>query len=132
MISQTAKVKSQSDSSKVKTELKQRVYAFCVNIVKFTSEIETTTVSRCLVDQLVRSGTSVGANIIEAKSASSRRDFIRFYEIALKSANETKFWLCLMRDGLNIKRTQIEPLLNETTELSNILAASVITLKDRR
>ena len=44
-----------------------------------------------MTDQLLRSATSIGANVVEAKSASSKRDFIKFYEIALKSANETKY-----------------------------------------
>ena len=85
-----------------------------------------------LLNQLVRSATSIGANIIEAKAASSKRDFGRFYDIALKSANETKYWLCLLRDGMNIPSTTIAPLLQEAKELGNILGASLITLRKKR
>ncbi|MBU2592490.1 four helix bundle protein [Patescibacteria group bacterium] len=49
-------------------------------------------------DQLLRAGTSIGANIVEAQAASSRRDFTNFLNHALKSANETKFWLILSKD----------------------------------
>jgi four helix bundle protein len=52
-----------------------------------------------IIDQLIRSATSIGANLIEARAASSRLEFKRFYEISLKSANETKYWLCLLRDA---------------------------------
>ena len=67
-------------------------------------------------DQLLRSATSIGANIIEAKAASSKKDFIRFYEISLKSANETKYWLCLLRDG-----TRIDKAIDDTyNKLNNV------------
>lgn len=85
-----------------------------------------------IINQVLRSGTSIGANIIEAQAASSKLEFKKFYEIALKSANETKYWLCLLRDsGIAAKET-IDPLLNEVIELSKMLAASVITLKGKR
>lgn len=83
-------------------------------------------------DQLLRAGSSIGANIIEAQAASSKKDFINFYHYALKSANETKFWLCLVRDSKKVEAKSIEPILKETIELANILAASLITLKNKR
>lgn len=83
-------------------------------------------------DQLLRSATSIGANTVEAKSSSSRKDFIRFYEIALKSANETKYWLCLLRDATEADKVEVSKLLSEAEELSNMLGASVLTLKDKR
>jgi len=60
-----------------------------------------------VTDQLIRSATSIGANIIEGKSASSKKDFIRYYEIAFKSANETKYWLGLLRDALDGDKTAL-------------------------
>ena len=77
----------------------------------------------------MRSATSVGANLIEARAAHSRRDFIKFYEIALKSSNETKYWLCLIRDGLNVNNETTASLLNEANEISKIIASIVIKLK---
>ena len=81
---------------------------------------------------MLRSGTSIGANVVEAKSASSRRDFTRYYEIALKSANETKYWLGLVKDGLKVNGEEIEFLTAETSELSKMIASSILTLKDKR
>jgi len=83
-------------------------------------------------DQLLRSATSVGANIVEAKSSSSRKDFIKFFEIALKSANETKYWLGLLRDATNADKKKIGNLLGEIEEISKILGSSLLTLKNKR
>ena len=80
----------------------------------------------------MRSATSIGANIVEAKSSSSRKDFIKFYEIALKSANETKYWLGLLRDATEADKSKIGELLAKVNELSNILGSSLLTLKKKR
>ena len=80
----------------------------------------------------MESATSIGANTIEAKSASSKKDYIRYYEIALKSANETKYWLGLLRDALDADKNEINKLLKETGELANILAASLLTMKGKK
>jgi four helix bundle protein len=83
-------------------------------------------------DQLLRAATSIGANIVEAQAGSSKRDFIKFYEIALKSANETKYWLCLLRDAAKIDGQQASQLLKEADELSKIIGASLLTMKGKR
>ncbi len=73
---------------------------------------------------------SIGANVVEAVNSSSRAEFKRYYEIALKSSgNETKYWLCILRDGFEIKDNEIASLLKECDELCKILATSVISLK---
>jgi four helix bundle protein len=82
-------------------------------------------------DQLIRAATSIGANIVEARASSSRLEFKKFYEIALKSANETKYWLCLLRDGGIVLPEKINPLLQEVVELSNMLGMSVLRLKGK-
>jgi len=57
---------------------------------------------------------------------------MRFYEIALKSANETKYWLGLLRDATDADKQKIEGLLKETQEISNILASSLLTMKKKK
>lgn len=84
-----------------------------------------------IADQLLRSATSIGPNIIEAKSASSKKDFIRFYEISLKSANETKYWLGLLRDAVKVDKNKVKQFLKEVTEISNMLASSLLTMKKK-
>jgi four helix bundle protein len=77
----------------------------------------------------LRSATSIGANIIEAKSGNSRKNLISFYSIALRSANETKYWLCLVRDTLEVDKTEINNLIKEADEISKIIGKSILTLK---
>lgn len=115
------------DSSK--TDIKERSYSFALKIIKLVESLSNDPTSRVIGDQLLRSGTSVGANIIEAQAASSKRDFINFLNYALKSANETKFWLGLLRDSDRKDSKAINPLLEDTRQLSNILASSILTLK---
>ena len=79
-----------------------------------------------------RSGTSILANYIEANSASSRRDFINFFTHALKSANESKVWLCLLRDTDKGDQKELGWLLKELIEISNIIASSILTLKGKK
>jgi four helix bundle protein len=76
--------------------------------------------------------TSIGANLVEAKSASSKKDFIKYYEIALKSANESKYWLCLTRDAKMTNREKVEVMLAEAGEISSIIAASLLKLKGKK
>ena len=83
-------------------------------------------------DQLLRSATSIGANIIEAKASSSKRDFIKFYQIALKSANEAEYWLGLLKDSeLNINADQIIKLLEDLSPICKILGKSLLTMKGK-
>jgi four helix bundle protein len=132
MINQKSNLKSQSHNSKIKNEFMERCYRFSIAIIKLTKDLPEKRVYWIVSDQLVRSATSIGANIIEGKSASSKKDFIRYYEIALKSANETKYWLGLLRDALDADKTEIRKLMKETSELAKILAASCLTMKGRK
>lgn len=125
----------QSDSEKLKDgklDLKYRAYNFSIRIIKFAGTLPNQRIYWIITDQLVRSATSIGANIIEAQAASSKRDFARFFEIALKSANETKYWLALLRDATDIEKERVNILIQEAKEVSNILGASLLTLKNKR
>ncbi|MFL5786857.1 MAG: four helix bundle protein [Flavisolibacter sp.] len=77
----------------------------------------------------MRSATSIGANVVEGSSGSSKRDFINFFYIALKSANETKYWLCLIRDIIEINQNKLNELLKEADEISKIIAAIILSAK---
>ena len=129
---QSSELKAQSYKSKAKNELKNRSYNFSIQVIRFLKQLPNERIFWVISDQLLRSATSVGANIIEAKAASSKRDFIRFYEISLKSANETKYWLGLLRDATEIDKEPINKLLNEITEIARMLSASIITMKGKR
>ncbi|MDB4924318.1 four helix bundle protein [Mucilaginibacter sp.] len=111
-------------------DIKHRCYQFSKEIVLFISSSKYERIYFSIFDQLLRSATSIGANIVEAKAGSSQKDFRNFYTIALKSANETKYWLCLVRDTVLIEeKDQINKLINEADELSKIIASIIISLK---
>ncbi|MGA9292585.1 MAG: four helix bundle protein [Ignavibacteriaceae bacterium] len=80
-------------------DIKLRCYEFSLAIIQLIDSIYIKQIFYPLINQLLRSSTSVGANLAEARSAHSKKDFSRYYEISLKSSNETKYWLCLLRDG---------------------------------
>ena len=118
--------------SNFKTDLKLRCYKFSLEIIALTDTLPNKRSSWIITDQLIRSATSIGANLIEARASSSRLEFKKFYEIALKSSNETKYWLCLLRDTKLVKAQEIDKLLAEATEISNMLASGVLKLKNKR
>jgi len=85
-----------------------------------------------LIDQLIRSATSIGANVIEAKASSSKRDYIRFFEIALKSANETIYWLIIFRNIAPEFKNELDLLYKDANEIAKIIASSILTMKKRK
>ena len=111
--------------------LRGRSYKFSISLITFMDTLPNKRACWIIADQLLRCGMSIGANLIEGKAASSRLEYKKFFEIALKSANETKYWLCILRDsGLGAEKT-INELLAEVTELANMLATGVIKLKSK-
>jgi len=122
----------QNDRSKFKAEFKGRVYRFALEIIAFVEGLPKGQVSRIISEQLLRSATSIGANVVEAQGAPSRKDYANFFAYALKSANETKFWLGLLRDSHKAEREATDRLLGEVTEIANILAKSILTLRGKR
>ena len=115
-----------------KYDINLRYYEFSKNIVLFIDKYEFKRVHYPTVDQLLRSATSIGANVIEARSGNSRKNLINFFSIALRSANETKYWLCLVRDTMAVDKSKINELIKEADEISKILAKSLLTLKEHQ
>ncbi len=109
--------------------IKHRCYYFSKNVVLFVKECRVERVFSSLFDQLIRSATSIGANIIEGKSGSSKKDWKNFYVIALKSSNETKYWLCLIRDTMEVSKEEVNELITEADEISRIIASIIINSK---
>lgn len=122
----------QSQNSKRKTKLKDRAYKYSIEMIEFIDTLPKDTSSQVILNQLLRSATSIGANIIEAQASSSKRDFTNFFNHSLKSANESLYWLGLLRDAKKIRIEKLDYLLDETQELANILGSSILTLKGKR
>jgi four helix bundle protein len=109
-------------------KIQDRTLSFAVRVVKLCKFLaEQAGVTRVLYKQLIRSGTSIGANVREAQSAQSERDFLHKLEIALKEARETEYWLILLVETDLVKEQRIKLLRQECEEIIKILV--VITKK---
>lgn len=119
------------ENKQFKNEFKKRLYNWVLKLIKFIDKLPKDSVCGVMGKQLLRSGTSVLANYIEANSASSKKDFLNFFNHSLKSANESKVWLTLLRDTNKGSQTELKWLSEELIQIANILASSIITLKGR-
>ncbi|MBR6915023.1 MAG: four helix bundle protein, partial [Clostridia bacterium] len=84
-----------------------------------------------LVNQLLRSGTSIGANVYEAQYAQGTKDFISKLEIALKECNESAYWLELLYETGSVSKDSFDLYQNKCVELRRMLVSSVTTLKNK-
>lgn len=122
-----------SNNTEPRTELKYRVYRYALGVIRFIDGLDKKDWSvAVMAKQLLRSATSIGANVIEAQAGSTRKDFTNFFSHALKSANESRFWLGLLRDSGKARGGPLDLLLKETVEIANILGSSILTLKGKR
>lgn len=121
----------QNYNLKFKIDLKERCFKFSLAIIELTNTLPNKRSAWIIADQLIRSATSIGANLIEARASSSRLEYKKFYEIALKSANESRYWLELLRESGLADRAKIEVHIREVIEIANMLGAGVIKLKAR-
>jgi len=109
--------------------LKAKSYAFALRIVNLYKHISVQQHEYVLSKQVLRSGTSIGANITEGNRAQSKTDFVHKLSIALKEADETEYWLNLLRDTDFITPSQAESLLSDCLEIQKMLIACIKTAK---
>jgi four helix bundle protein len=119
---------------KTKNNLKYRAYQFSLDMIDFLEILPRNYIYQIIGQQVLRSATSIGANIVEAQAGRTRKDFVNFYHIALKSGNETKYWLAILKEKLKTQseKERVNLLLQEAIELSKMLGASLITLKSKK
>ena len=115
-----------------KQEFIKRLIKFSLDIIKFCEKIRKDPNLRAIADQLIRSALSIGANIVEAKSSCSKREYLHYFQISLKSANESKYWLLLIRESSQEFRQEANKFLNEATEIANIIGSAVLTMKGKK
>jgi four helix bundle protein len=106
----------------------KKAFDFAVKIIKFNNKL-TSEKHFILSRQLLRSGTSIGANINEALAAYSRKDFIHKMMIALKEAQETEYWLKLIEASEILEAFDVHYYLNDVVELQKILTSIIKTSK---
>ena len=102
---------------------------FAVDVVNLCTEIKEHRKSNVLLNQLLRSGTSIGANIHEANYASSKADFINKFQIALKECYETDYWLGLFKDTNMITQNEYDTLYSQCSKIRKLLISSITTAK---
>lgn len=107
----------------------KRSIRFSVAVIEFCNELPRSIASQVIVHQLIRCTTSIGANFVESQAAHSRKDFSNFLQIALKSANETTYWIRLLREAKIGTIHAQNILFTEAQELANILGSIVKKLR---
>ena len=116
-----------------KSELPERTIEFALRIIKVAQKLdEKAGTARILSNQLLRAGTSIGANVSEGQGAQSEADFLTKLSIALKEARETQYWLTLIVRSELFSSHSLSSLTKECDELIAILTASCKTLKAKR
>jgi len=114
-------------------DIKNRTFSLAKEIVRLCQHLEKhSDVYRTLGRQLLRSGTSVGANVEEAQAGQSRADFISKYAIALKEARETIYWLRLIQEINSAKVDNMDLLIREADEISRIIGSIIVNTKRQK
>lgn len=118
--------------SNKKYDLEERLEIFGENIIDLCQSIEQNVVIRPIISQLVRSGTSMGANYMEANGASSKKDFANKISICKKEAQETKHWLRMLLKGCPGKKDQILVSSDECRQLILIFQSISTKVKENK
>tara|TARA_B100000508_G_C11389966_1_gene242907 strand:- start:434 stop:799 length:366 start_codon:yes stop_codon:yes gene_type:complete len=112
--------------------LRDKSYVFALEIVKLMRELQTEEKEYVLTKQLLRSGTSIGANVEEAIGGQSEKDFFHKITIAYKEARESQYWLRLLMDVGLIEKDKGNDLLEKVAELLRIITSIQKTIKNKR
>ena len=111
--------------------LRDKSKAFAKDIIFLCRKLKQNGVEAALINQLLRCGTSVGANVHEAQYAQGTKDFISKFEIALKECNESEYWLELLFEVNSLSEQDFKHLEKNCIELRRMLVSTVTTLKNK-
>jgi len=113
------------------SDINKRTFEFALRIIKLCQFLNKNYVmeNNILAKQLLRSGTSVGANVEEAQAGQSRSDFVHKMAIALKEARETNYWLRLLEASEILPKEKLIELLKESDEIKKIIGAIIVSSK---
>ena len=110
--------------------IREKSYAFALRIIKMYKYLNQEQREFTLSKQILRSGTSIGALVKEAEHAQSKADFINKMNVALKEANETEYWLMLLKDSSYIDESSFESIHRDCAEVLKLLISIVKTTKE--
>ena len=120
-----------SESTNHYRELEDRMTEFAKRVIRLCKELPNDTINRRLIDQIIRSAGSVGANYREANEALGKKDFVHRLRIARKECKETDHWLMLIEEANQDFRKRMEALFGECHEIRNILSAIITKAGDK-
>jgi len=112
--------------------LADKSYQFAIRIVKLNTYMQNEKKEYVLSKQLLRSGTAIGTLIAEAQYAQSEADFVNKLQISLKEANESKYWLRLLKDCQYLEENMAQSMLQDVDALLKMLTSSINTTKEKR
>ena len=112
--------------------LRDKSKAFAKDMVFLCRKLKHNGVESALINQLLRCGTSVGANVYEAQYAQGTKDFISKFEIALKECNESEYWLELLYEVNSLSKVEFDKFQKDCIELRRMLVSTVTTLKKKK
>jgi four helix bundle protein len=113
----------QAETRSLNFDLAERTATFGERVIRFVRKVRSDAITRVLISQLVRSGTSIGANYCEADDAGSRKEFRYRISICKREARETKYWLRMLVSATDQHREEARPIWQEADELHRIFAA---------
>lgn len=119
-------------SNKKPQDIKERTFNFAVRIITLVERLPHSRSTPAVANQLLRAGTSVGANVEEATAAYSKDDFIYRMDIALREARETHYWLRVIQASKIIAASRLEAIIQEAEEIKKILGAIVSKSRGKR
>lgn len=109
--------------------LREKSYRFAIDVIGVYKQLAEKEKDRIISRQLLRSGTSVGANVEEAVGGISRKDFLCKLTIAYKEAREANYWLRILRDTGDLEKSKADDLVEDSYELIRIMAKTQLTMK---
>ncbi len=112
-----------------KKQFKKRCFNFSLRVLEIAEILRKKQKNWILVDQLIRSATSIGANIVEGGNSTSRKEFINYFQIALKSTSETLYWLSLVKQTNIEYENKINILITECLEIKKIISTIILNTK---
>ncbi|OGU54381.1 MAG: hypothetical protein A2V66_11980 [Ignavibacteria bacterium RBG_13_36_8] len=118
------------EGSKLKADFRKRLYFLTLKIIEFIDQLPHDNVSQKMADELFSSGTSVIGSYIEAQAADNREDFTYYINFSIKSVNETKLWLGLLRDSNRAKAEKVKWFLEELDDIHEVLESIVPAAKE--
>lgn len=113
-----------------KQQFKKRCFDFSIAVLNLTEALRERRQNWPIIDQVVRSATSVGANIVEGGNSTSKKEFINYFQIALKSAAETLYWFAILKEINKNNAEEIELLIKECLEIKKMISTIIINTKN--